>query len=140
MPSDRFIFSGTEKNWFICFCRPYVLLYRKSYLVNERLRSTFSKTKYASRSSYMSHHFSPLQFLLQQYTSPIAAPLVVNFLDVIIVFTKSTLLTHKISVLLKNFNLMVVDVYTFCMNHSVSVNDDFREGEHTIVVLLKMKR
>ena len=87
-PRTNWTFASRCICFFFVFCCFCVLLYRKRYFVNKRLR--FTLIAWPSRSS----HFSPLQLLLQQYMSPLDS-LIVSYLDVVVFFTKSTLKTDK---------------------------------------------
>ena len=72
--------------------------------------------------------------------SAIAASLVASSLDVIVVFTSSTLVANEISVLVKTVTFVVGNVYNLCKKQWTSVNVEFLDGKDTPVVLFKTKR
>ena len=108
--------------------------------MNKRPRSKLCKSTTGSLSSYIGvKKLSTMQLLLKQYTSAFAS-LVASPLNVIVIFTKSTVVTNKVWVLVKTVNFVKFNVYNLCKNSVVFVNADFFNGKNTPVVLFKTKR
>ena len=143
LPGNRFKFLGKQKACisvfvvFTCSCN----VKGTFWTIDDSPH--FAQPENGSRSSYISvqkHAYSILQFLLKPSTSPIAASFAVSSLDVIIAFTKSTLATKKVSVLVKYVIFVVVVVFNLCKNQLFSVNESFFDGKDTLVVLFKTIR
>ena len=80
----------------------------------------------------------PLELLFKQYTSPPAS--LVRSLDVIVAFTKPTLVTKQLPVFLNILNFVTVSVNDLRNNHLNSVNVKSLDGKETLVVLFKKKK
>ena len=77
---------------------------------------------------------------IQKHAFLFIAFLAVSSLDIIVAFTESTLVTNKISVLVKTVVFVMPNFDNLCKNQVVSVIFEFLAGKHKLVVLFKTKR